>query len=249
MSILVVMDDDVEARLTAYLLGQVDGDVAIAPSIADARQRVAHHTFSAVILDTRLPDGDGFTLLHILGESDFDGAALVVSAAKGLALKVRALDEGADDYIVRPYEPAEFLARVRAATRRARRRASRAESGVLRVGPVQLNTNELKVALPGGRHATLTPNEMRVLHYLMKHERRVVSHKELSRLLFGLESYPGYSNAVGVYIRRVRHKIEEDVGNPRLIVTVRGNGYQFVVPEMEAIGDRESAPKTWFTWT
>jgi len=241
MSILVVMDDNVEARLTAYLLTQVDGDVAIAGSIADARQQMARRSWSAVILDTRLPDGDGLHFLRTLADTDFEGAVLILSASKGVALKVRALDEGADDYIVRPYEPAELLARTRAMTRRARRRAERAASGLTRVGPVQLNANELEILLPGNRRARLTPNEMRVLHYLMKHTQRVVDHQELSRLLFGINSYPGHSNTVGVYIRRVRRKIEEDLDHPRYIVTVRGNGYQFIAPKPEADSRQLSA--------
>lgn len=230
MSILVVMADDIDAHLAAYLLAQVDDDIVIAGSIADAEQHVARRAWSAIILDTHLPDGSGLHLLQTLGKRGHEGAVLVLSTSKGVAIKVRALEEGADDYIVRPYEPAEFIARVRAMMRRARRRMDYAESAALRVGPVQLNTNTLEILLPGNRRARLTPNEMRVLHYLMKHSQRVVDHQELSRLLFGMESYPGHSNAVGVYIRRVRRKIEDDVSRPRYIITVRGNGYQFVTP-------------------
>ncbi len=235
MSILVVMGDDVDARLTAYLLAQVDGDVVVAGALADAREHLAARAWSAVILDTHLPDGDGLHFLGVLAQLDFEGAVLMVGESGGVALKVRALDEGADDYLVRPYESAELIARVRAMTRRARRRAGRTEGGTMRVGSMQLNTSDLEVLLPGDRRAQLTPNEMRVLHYLMKHSGRVVEHQELSRLIFGMDSYPGHSNAVGVYIRRVRHKIEDDVGHPRHIVTVRGNGYQFVSPEQEAV--------------
>jgi len=243
MSILVVMGNDVDARLTAYLLAQIDGDIAIAGSISDARQHAARRAWAAIVLDTHLPDGDGLHFLRTLVQQEFDGAVLMLSASKTLSLKVRALDEGADDYIVRPYEPAELLARVRAMIRRARRRASHMESGTMRVGPVQLNTNDLELILPGNRRTRLTPNEMRVLHYLMKHAQRVVDHQELSHLLFGMDSYTGHSNAVGVYIRRVRRKIEEDVSHPRYIITVRGNGYQFIVPvHMTAEANALTAP-------
>jgi len=230
MSILVVMGDDVDARLTAYLLAQIDGDIVVAGGLADAQQQITHRAWAAIVLDTHLPDGDGLHFLRTLVQQGFDGAVLMLSTTKTLSLKVRALDEGADDYIVRPYEPAELLARVRAITRRAHRRASRVDSGTMRVGTVQLNTNDLELILPGNRRTRLTPNEMRVLHYLMKHAQRVVDHQELSHLLFGMDSYTSHSNAVGVYIRRVRRKIEEDVSHPRYIVTVRGNGYQFIVP-------------------
>lgn len=234
MSMLVVMGDDVDARLTAYLLAQIDSDIVVAASIADAEQQAARRAWAAIILDTRLPDGDGLHFLRTLVQQEFDGAVLMLSTVKTLSLKVRALDEGADDYIVRPYEPAELLARVRAMIRRARRRATRVESGTIRAGTMQLNINDLELILPGNRRTRLTPNEMRVLHYLMKHSQRVVDHQELSHLLFGMDSYIGHSNAVGVYIRRVRRKIEEDVSHPRYIVTVRGNGYQFIVPKQTA---------------
>jgi len=235
MSILVVTGDDVDARFTAYLLAQIDGDIAIAGSITAAQHHVARRAWAAIVLDTHLPDGDGLHFLRTLVQQEFEGAVLMLSASKALSLKVRALDEGADDYIVRPYEPAELLARVRAMTRRACRRASHVESGTMRVGLVQLNTNDLELILPGNRRTRLTPNEMRVLHYLMKHAQRVVDHQELSHLLFGMDSYTGHSNAVGVYIRRVRRKIEEDVSHPRYIITVRGNGYQFIVPEQTTV--------------
>jgi two-component system OmpR family response regulator len=234
MSILVVSGDDIDARLAAYLLTQVDEDVVISGSIADAEGRIARRPWSAVILDTHLPDGSGFNLLHTLTRSGYEGALLMLSASKGVEPKVRALEEGADDYIVRPYEPAELIARVRATIRRARKRFTRTDSGAIYAGSMQLNANTLEILLPGNRKARLTPNELRILSYLMKNAQRVVDHQELSRLLFETEPYPGHSNAVGVYIRRVRRKIEDDVRRPRYIVTVRGNGYQFMAPPEDA---------------
>lgn len=227
MSVLLVMSDNVDARLASYLLLQIVQQVVTASTLAESRRLLAERAWAAVILDTTLPDGSGFTLLHTLQEIGFDGGILVLSSSREVADKVRALDEGADDYVVRPYEPAELLARVRVLLRRARHRIGASESGILRVGGVELDVNALEVVLPGNRRERLTPNEMRLLHYLMTHAQRVVDHQELLARLFGTTDHQASSNAVGVYMRRVRRKIEVNPDQPRYIVTVRGLGYAF----------------------
>ncbi|HZS91585.1 MAG TPA: response regulator transcription factor [Chloroflexota bacterium] len=228
MSILLVMSDDIDARLASYLLGQVVRTVVIAATVAEARRLLAERAWSAVILDTVLPDGSGFDFLRTLREADFDGGIMMLTASREVGDKVRALEEGADDYVVRPYEPAEFLARVKALLRRSRRRASNAVTGgILRVGDVELDLNSLQVVLPGNRRERLTPNEMRLLHYLMSHSQRVVEHQELLLHLFGTAEHQSSTNAIGVYMRRVRQKIEPDPDHPRYIVTIRGSGYRF----------------------
>jgi DNA-binding response OmpR family regulator len=228
MSILLVMSDDIDARLASYLLGQVVRTVVIAATVAEARRLLAERSWSAVILDTVLPDGSGFDLLRTLHDVSFDGGIMVLTASREVGDKVRALEEGADDYVVRPYEPAEFLARVKALLRRSRRRAATAVTGgILRVGDVELDLNSLQVVLPGSRRERLTPNEMRLLHYLMSHAQRVVEHQELLLHLFGTAEHQSSTNAIGVYMRRVRQKIEPDPDHPRYIVTIRGSGYRF----------------------
>ena len=227
MSLLVVMSDGVDARLAAYLLAQVDQDVVRTATLADARRLLSEGSWVAVVLDTTLPDGNAFDLLNVLVETNFDGGVVVLSAAKEIALKVRVLEEGADDYVVRPYEPAELIARVKATIRRSRRHAGVGQNGILRVGAISLDVNELTVLLPGNRRAHLTPNEMRILHYLMLHPYRVVEHQELAARLFGMDGMAPGSNAVGVYMRRVRRKIEPDPSHPRYILTVRRHGYRF----------------------
>lgn len=227
MSILLVMSDDVDARLASYLLAQIDQHVVTAGSLAEAHQDLQDRSWSAVILDTVLPDGSGFTLLTTLTEMAFEGGVLVLSSSREVADKVRALEEGADDYVVRPYEPAELLARVKVLLRRSRRRLGSAQGSVVRVGNVELDVNALSVTLPGNRRERLTPNEMRLLHYLMTHAQRVVDHQELLARLFGTTDHQASSNAVGVYMRRVRRKIEVNPDQPRYIVTIRGSGYRF----------------------
>ncbi len=232
MSILVAMSESVDARLASYLLTQLDRDVLTVGTLAEAERHALDRSWTAIVLDTTLSDGSGFDLLHTLTRMGFDGAILVLSATKTVATKVRALEEGADDYIVRPYEPSELLARVKASVRRSRRRIGKPETGLVRVGPVELDMHMLAVSLPGNRRERLTPNEMRLLHYLMTHAERIVDHQELATWLFGMEEVQATgSNAVSVYMRRVRRKIEVDPNHPRYIITVRGSGYRFSVVE------------------
>lgn len=227
MSILLVMTDGVDAELTAYLLSQINDHVVTVGTLVDARRSLAERLWSVVVLDTELPDGSGFELLHNLADGRAGGGILVLSASTELLHKVRALEEGADDYLVRPYEPAELLARVKALLRRFRQRDANPDGSVVRVGRVELDVNQLVVTLPGNRRERLTPNEMRLLHYLMTHSQRVVEHGELLARLFGAEYQSTTSNAIGVYMRRVRRKIEANPDRPRYIVTVRGSGYRF----------------------
>lgn len=227
MSMLVAINDAVDARLASYLLAQVDPRVVTAGTLAEAHGFLSSRSWSAVILDTAMPDGSGMELLHTLSEIGFEGGVLVLSSSRDVIDKVRALEAGADDYVVRPYEPAELLARVKVILRRSRRRIGGSDNGMVRIGGVELDTNALSVTLPGNRRERLTPNEMRLLHYLMTNSQRVVDHQELLARLFGTSSHQASSNAVGVYMRRVRRKIEVNPDRPQYIVTVRGSGYRF----------------------
>jgi DNA-binding response OmpR family regulator len=233
MTILLVMSDEVEAGLATHLLSQLGEQVQSAATLAEAHRYLAERSWSAVILDTVVADESGFDLLRALAEMGFTGGILVLSASKDAGDKVRALDEGADDYVVRPYHAAELLGRVKALLRRARRSMGSGDGTHLRVGEVELDVNALVVSLPGNRRVRLAPNEMRLLHYLMTHAERVVERQELLSHLFvnGHDTaLPASSNAVDVYIRRVRRKIERDPDQPGYIVTVWGRGYQFRQP-------------------
>src|SRR2546429_6697070 len=119
---LVVLGGMHDAGLSSSLLSRRDQDVVIAGTVAEAEHDAAQRSWAAIILDTALSDGSGFDLLHTLVAMRFEGAIVFLSTVTQLTVRVRALEEGADDYIVRPYEPAELLARVKATMRRSRRR-------------------------------------------------------------------------------------------------------------------------------
>lgn len=227
MSILLVMGIGVDAEATSYLLSRVDDHVVLAGTLSEARRRLQEHVWSVIAIDTTLPDGNGFELLADLRAMKIDSGILVLGASADVQHKVLALREGADDYLVRPYEAAELLARVQALSRRFQRQLGKVYGTTLRVGEVELDIEERTVSLFNNRREHLTPTEARILHYLMLHSQRVVERGEIHERLFGPDPTYKSSNAIGVYVRRLRCKIEADPDHPRYIVTVRGGGYRF----------------------
>ena len=233
MSILLAMGDDVDARLLMHLLAPLQRQLVLAVTTAEAERYIGMHSFAVVVVDTTSLDGDGLDLVRRLAKRDFEGTIIVINPTGDIMAKVEALDGGADDYIVYPYEPAELLARIRAALRRWYRRTRQAAGSRVRVGPVELDVNELEVAVPGKCHIRLTPSEMRLLLYLMTHNQRAVDRQELLAYLFGPDTQRIAPNIIGVYVQRVRRKIENDPNHPCYVVTIRGQGYQFRVPDEE----------------
>jgi DNA-binding response OmpR family regulator len=223
------MADGLDAQLTAHLLSHLDGHVVTAGTLTEARRRLVERLWSVVVLDATLPNGGSWDLLHELADTRTESGVLVLGVSRDILQRVQVLEDGADDYLVRPYQPADLLARVKVLLRRFRQRSDHVEGGTICAGAIELDTNELVVTLPGSRRARLSPTEMRLLHYLMARAPRVVPHTELLARLFGPaeQAMASSSNAVGVYMRRVRRKIEPDPRHPRYIQTVRGTGYRF----------------------
>ena len=230
MGVLVAVNDDLEARLIAYLLveSKVDQQVSIVHSLADVSRRLPDQAWAALILDDTLPDGNGLDMLRRVVMDKFEGGVIVLGSSRDVMDKVRALESGADDYIARPYEPAELLARLHVTLRHSWRRTERAQSNVVQAGALQLDLRAMTVSLPGNRRQQLTRNEMRLLHYLMTNTQRVVNHQELLVQIYGSVGQQVSSNAVGVYMCRIRQKLEPDPDRPRYLVTVRGRGYRLV---------------------
>lgn len=226
MSILVVMGDGVDAGATSFLLSRADNHVVLADTLAEARRRLGDHAWSVIVVNEELPDGSGLDLLTDLRTVTPDSGIVVLGASSDVRHKVLVLEQGADDYVVQPYEPAELVARVRTLARRFRFRASSGRDTTIRVGDLVLDFSARVVALPDRRSEHLTPNEARLLHYLMLHAPRTVERWELNIQLFGSSQARDSSNAIDVYVRRLRRKIESDPDSPRYLVTVRGTGYR-----------------------
>ena len=225
MRILVVDDDPPSVKMTAFLLREEGYEVLTASNGRDALLLMEREKPDLVLLDVMMPGLDGFETLREIRSRD--AVPVIFLSAKGeTADRVAGLERGADDYLAKPFEPSELLARVKAVLRRTEAYAlgdpsDRIESAGIRLDPL---TN--RADLPGGGTVELTPIECRLLHCVMRNAGRVLTHDQLLNSVWGV-NYGGYPNQIAVYVRRLRTKIEEDPDNPQHLVTVRGVGYRF----------------------
>ncbi len=225
MRILVVDDDPPSVKMVSFLLREEGYDVVTASSGEEALHKINTEAPDLVILDVMMPRIDGLTLCRrIRQQSDLP---VIMLSAKGETMdRVTGLEAGADDYLAKPFEPSELLARVKAVLRRAEAFAFGDTRSTISVSGMTIDPVTNSVTLPNGRKITLTPIEYRLLHYLMSNAGRVLTHDQLLATVWGYE-HEGYANQVAVYVRRLRSKIEPDPAHPKYLVTVRGVGYKF----------------------
>jgi len=215
MRILLVEDDPTLASAVRDYLTQDSYVVDCVDRLAAARACLPGN-YTVVLLDLGLPDGDGLTLLPAIRKQPDPPAVLVLTARDRLSDRVRGLDAGADDYVVKPFDLPELAARLRALVRRrAGRRAPQIELGALTIDPV---AHEVRLA---GRPVELTAHEYALIVVLAEHPGRVLSRRQLEDAIHTLDS-TATSNVVEVYVSRLRRKFGRDA-----IRTVRGFGYRW----------------------
>ena len=225
MRLLVVEDEEDLAEGLRVGLARTGYAVDVALDAAEAYDRLTVNEYDLMLLDVNLPDGDGFTLCRSLrnGEvetpGDGDLRVLMLTARGGLDDRVRGLDEGADDYLVKPFALAELLARIRALLRRD----TAGTSSVLTVGEVVLDAAR-HVATLRGERLTLTPKEFGVLEYLMVRPGHVVSSEELLEHVWDANADP-FTQTVRVTVGTLRRKLAHD-GEEPILETVIGRGYR-----------------------
>ncbi len=224
--ILVVDDDPLHTTMLAFLLEHHGYAATVVPDPRALPDALRQQPVDLALLATALPYQDGFALTAALKRAHPDIPAILVSAQAGTADQVRGFAAGADDYVARPYEPAELLARIQAVLRRYRR-AERHLYGVLvRVGGTSLDLGRLTYTTPSGQAVLVTPTEMRILECLMRNAGQVITRETLIEQTWGYDSESA-DNRVDVYIRRLRHKIEAGPRERGLIRTIRGVGYVY----------------------
>ncbi|GES23263.1 DNA-binding response regulator [Acrocarpospora pleiomorpha] len=220
MRLLVVEDEEdlVDALRVGLVRAGYAVDVAYDAPTADEKLKV--NAYDLVLLDLNLPGGDGFELCRAVrrGEGGGQVRILMVTARDRLDDRVKGLDEGADDYLVKPFAFPELLARVRALLRRD----SAGGTAVLEVGDLRLDTARVE-AYRGGRPLSLTPKEFGVLHYLMTRPGHVVSTEELLEHVWDEHTDP-FTNTVRVTVGTLRRKLAGD--GDSLIETVISRGYR-----------------------
>ena len=220
MRVLVVED---EKRLAAQLADMLKMAGYAVDTVADGEEGWFlgdTEPYDAVILDLGLPQMDGITILRKWRAAGRGTPVLVLTARGSWHDKVTGLDAGADDYLAKPFQPEELLARLRALVRRSAGQAS----PEIACGGVVLDTNAAKVTV-NGQAVALTSHEFRVLAYLMHHKGRVVPRSELTEHVYA-QDFDRDSNTIEVFIGRLRRKLGIDI-----IRTVRGLGYKVDEPE------------------
>lgn len=222
---VLVVEDDLDIRqLLCTLLAAQGYRVVLAESAARALIEARSHQPDAVIVDLGLPDRDGQSVIReIRGFSSVP--ILVLSARTAEAEKIRALDGGADDYVTKPFESGELLARVRAALRRSVRSAQQPET--LRIGGLTLNLSSREAVGPDGP-VHFTPIEYRLVACLANSQGLVTTQDRLIREVWGPDRVTD-TRSLRAYVKRLRQKLEPDPGRPRYLVTEPGVGYRLYV--------------------
>ena len=224
MRILVVEDEPRVARFVAKGLRERSYAVDIARDGELALYQTEINDYDLIILDVMLPGKDGFEICRELRERLIKTPILMLTARDAVDDRVQGLDSGADDYLTKPFEFKELLARVRALLRRAHE----LRPSVLQVVDLTLNTASHSVAR-AGRRIVLTAKEYALLEYFALHEGRLLSREDIAAHVWD-ENFDPMSNVIDVYVRRLRKKVDEGFGRP-LIHTRRGAGYIFSLEE------------------
>ncbi|MFO1018246.1 MAG: response regulator transcription factor [Hyphomonadaceae bacterium] len=223
MTILVV-EDDASLRRSLEMTLKAAGYVAVGVgTLADARRMRAHYKPKAILLDLGLPDGDGLDFIRWVRADDLT-PIVVLTARDSEALKVHALDTGADDYVTKPFGLEELLARLRAALRHAVQVGGSAP--MVRTGPLEIDLAG-RVVRRSGREVELSPKEFEILALLASRLGKVVRHQDLLKTVWGSERAD--IQYLRVYIGQLRAKLEQNPSKPVLLVSDPGVGYRLVL--------------------
>ena len=216
---VLVVEDDTEIAQVLQRSLRLDGyDVKLAADGVQALDEAHAFLPDLIVLDLGLPRLDGIDVARRLRDGGDDVPILILTARDALESRVEGLDIGADDYLVKPFERQELLARLRALLRRRPPRGM----APLRVGDLMLNPDTHEVTR-GERAIDLTQREFELLEYLMRNERLVISRQKLLDEVWGYDPF-SITNTIEVFVSNLRRKLEAG-GEPRLLHTVRGAGY------------------------
>lgn len=225
----ILLVDDEEA-ITAHLapfLERAGFTVATAADGEAALRQAAIFSPDLIVLDVLMPRLDGRETLRRLRQGSNWTPVILLTQVGSAAERAMALDEGADDYLNKPFEPYELAARIRAVLRRSRPGApSLAGARRLRCGPLELDRQARRAAL-AGHELFLTARALTLLEYLMLHPDEVLNRERLLDAVWGWD-YPAATRAVDSRIAELRRALNDDVENPRFIETAIGQGYRFV---------------------
>jgi two-component system KDP operon response regulator KdpE len=227
MKILVIDDepDVIESVRLGFTLQWREVDVLGAASGEAGLDAIERDVPDIVLLDVGLPDIDGFEVLRQI--RDFSDVPVVMLTARDDSMdKVKGLELGADDYVTKPFNHLELMARVKAVMRRLEMPAPASRAPSFRAGELEVDFARQEARLRGER-LELTPTEYRLLYHLVRNAGHILQHGTLLAKVWGRD-YIDEVDYIRVYVRRLRDKLGDDPDNPRYIRTERGLGYRFV---------------------
>jgi DNA-binding response OmpR family regulator len=219
--ILLIEDDPRLAEMVSEYLGEAGFRVSIATAGRAGLERLAREPFDALVLDLMLPDMDGLELCREL-RAKSDVPLLMLTARGDAADRIVGLELGADDYLPKPFQPRELLARLRAILRRGK---SAATAKLLRFGRLEIDCDARAVRVEGEARS-LTGYQFALLVAFAENAGRVLSRELLMDLVKG-EPLEAFDRSIDVHVSRIRAVIEDDPKRPHRIITVRGAGYVF----------------------
>ena len=219
--ILLIEDDARLAGMVRDYLGDSGFDVTIAGTGGEGLALQKKHGFDAVILDLMLPDTDGLEVCRRMRATD--SVPILMLTAKGDPMdRVVGLELGADDYLPKPFEPRELLARMRAILRRGK---GEDHADIMRFGRLEIDSRTMEARIDG-RACALTAHQFKLLEIMAKAPGRVLSRDYLMDRLKG-GNLEAFDRSIDVHISRIRAEVEADPKHPRRVITVRGAGYVF----------------------
>ena len=218
--VLLIEDDERLSAMLSEYLATMGFEARAAPDAASGLESLARGSFDAVVLDVMLPDRDGFEVCReVRGRSDVP--ILMLTARGDETDRIVGLELGADDYLPKPFNPRELVARLRAILRR--RRPAAAPPARLRIGDLELDRDTRSVTV-AGLGCAITGNQFDILWALARNAGRVMSRDALMDAVRG-ESLEAFDRSIDVHVSRIRAAIEDTPRKPRRIITVRGAGY------------------------
>lgn len=225
---VLVIEDDPEIIESVGLCFELrwPGATVVSASAGEKGLELAETELPDVIIqDLGLPDMDGLEVLRKI--RNFSNVPVIILTVRGEEIdKVKGLEMGADDYVVKPFAPAEFLARIKAVMRRSQMSEPKTGEKPFVRGKLKIDFGTREVSI-GDRLIKLTPSEYNLLCELARNEGKVLSNQMLLERVWGPE-YTAETEYIKVYIQRLRDKLEEEPGNPKMLISERGIGYKFV---------------------
>lgn len=228
--ILVVEDDFDLGKLLIHALSEVQAQVEHTVTINEASRLIDQNLYDIIVLDRMLPDGDGVTLSKQIREQGIGTLILMLTAKSNHDDKIEGFESGADDYLTKPFQVEELLARVKALLRRSSRFIAREQNlKSIKCGELEIDPQK-QIVTKNCMDLELRPIEFRLIWFLAQNAGIVISRAELLEKVWGYKTV-SYEQTVNTHVNRLRQKIENDIKAPEFVLSIRGTGYKFPTEE------------------